>query len=102
MCVLPGPCGGYKDVYALKHTKCVPEGYGPSGTTISSGSAGRFNGGVSITKAIGINLSAQTDYSKTATLYFDVNANSPYTWLCGTRGYPGGPTPGWVQLQPNS
>lgn len=50
-------------------------------------------------QVIGIDLSSQTGYSKTATVFFDVNSDVN-AMLCGTTGFPGGPDPGKVQLEP--
>ena len=92
----------YQNVTALQNlTKCVPEGSGPASSTVSKGSAATFKGGVSIAGDIGINLSAQTGYSATATLFFDDNnPNDPGAKLCGTTDFPGSANPGWVQLEP--
>ncbi|HYK28349.1 MAG TPA: hypothetical protein VEV61_10315 [Streptosporangiaceae bacterium] len=89
----------YQAVPALKHlTLCVPEGPGTS--KVSSGIASTFKGGVSLKDIIGIDLSAETDYSSTATIFFKVNGNNTPAQLCGTTGYPGFPNPGSVQLEP--
>jgi len=92
----------YQNVTALQNlTKCVPEGSGPASSTVSKGNAATFKGGVSIAGDIGINLSAQTGYSATATLFFDdSNPNDPGAKLCGTTDFPGSANPGWVQLEP--
>jgi hypothetical protein len=87
-----------KDVGALKSaSKCVPELAGQS--EISSGTAATFQGGVSIAQDIGINLTAQTDYSATAAIFFQVHGDV-HAKLCGTTDFPGGTNPGFVEQKP--
>lgn len=89
----------YQGVPPLKHlTLCVPEGPGTS--NVHSGIATAFKAGVDLKDVIGFDLSAETDYSATATIFFVTNGNNTASQLCGTKGFPGFSNPGWVQLEP--
>jgi hypothetical protein len=84
-----------KNVGALKNaSKCVPELPGQS--EVISGTAATFEGGVSIGKDIGIDLTAQTDYSATAAIFFQLHGHG-HAHLCGTTDFPGGANPGFVE-----
>jgi len=71
---------------APKAVFCVEQ---QAGTTFTKShtSAFTFAGGVSITKAIGVNLSTQTGYDSNASLAYHFSKTHD---VCGTNDYPGG------------
>ncbi len=57
-----------------------------SDTTKKTGNGVRFAGGVDLGTSIGIDVSAQTNWTSTAKLFIDFTTKAK---LCGTKGSPG-------------
>jgi hypothetical protein len=69
-----------------KATYCVPQTVNSSFTKTTTAPF-TFSGGVNISKLLGINLSAETGYSSTAS---STPVFTTRTVDCGTHDYPGG------------
>jgi hypothetical protein len=87
-----------KHVKIPKATFCEEE-FAPTTVTLNTSKAWTFSQGVSITKYIGISLSAQSGYTKSLSESYTFTNRSKPGYLCGKKADPNvgeGDTPGFV------